>query len=95
MREPWLFWSSLAVLPFAGVCFLVALRVTSDRRRLVFEIITQVVGGTAAVLMGYEGAFRSAAKDIWELKANTAVGLLFITGGLIALVDAVLKAFNK
>jgi hypothetical protein len=95
MRDTWLFWSSLAVLPFAGVCFLLALRVTSKRRRIVLEIITQVIGGTAAILMGYESAFRSAAKDIWELKANTAVGLLFISGGLVSLVDAVLKAFNK
>ena len=95
MREPWLFWGSLAFLPVAGVCLVLALRVTSERRRLVLEIITQVIGGTAAMLMGYESAFRSAAKDIWELKANTAVGLLFITAGLIALVDAVLKAFNK
>jgi hypothetical protein len=59
------------------------------------EIITQVIGGTAAILMGYESAFRSAAKDIWELKANTAVGLLFISASLVSLVEAVLKAFNK
>jgi hypothetical protein len=95
MREPWLFWGSLAFLPIAGICFVLAVRVTSERRRVVLEIVTQVIGGTAGILMGYERAFRSAAKDIWELKANTSVGLLLISGGLVAVVDAILKAFNK
>jgi hypothetical protein len=95
MRDPLVFWGSLACLPFAGVCFLLALRVPSQRLALVLEIVTQVIGGTAAMLMGYESAFRTAAKSFLELKANTAVGLLFLSAGLFALADAVAKAFNK
>ena len=95
MRDPWLFWTSLAILPFSGVCFLLALRVTSDRLRLVLEIITQVIGGVAAIAMGFESAFRTGARDIWELKTNTAVGLFFLGAGIFALAEAVAKALGK
>ena len=95
MRDPWLFWSSLAVLLFAGVCFLLALRGASERRRVVLEIITQVIGGAAAIAMGYESAFRTGARDIWEFKTNTAVGLFFIGAGLFSLAEAVAKALGK
>ena len=82
-------------LPFAGVCFLLALRVTSERRRVVLEIVTQVIGGAAAIAMGYESAFRTGASDIWELKTNTAVGLFFLGAGIFALTEAVAKALGK
>jgi hypothetical protein len=95
MREPWLFWTSLAILPFAGVCFLLALRVTSDRLRVSLEIVSQTIGGAAAIAMGYESAFRMGAKDFWELKTNTAVGLFFILAGVFALAEAVAKVLGK
>lgn len=95
MREPWVFWSSLAILPLAGVSFLLAVHVTSDRLRARWEIATQLIGGTAAILMGYESAFRIAAKSIWESKENYAVGTLFLIAGVLALADVVAKAFDK
>jgi hypothetical protein len=95
MRGLSLFWVSLASFPFAGVCFLFALRVTSRLRALALEITAHVIAGTAAILMGYERAFRTGAKSIWELKANTAVGLFFLIVGLLCIGDAVAKAFNK
>jgi len=95
MRDPWLFLTSLAILPFAGVCFLFALRVTSDRLRVTLEIITQIIGGAAAIAMGYEAAFRSGARDFLELKADTPVWLLFISAGVFALAEAVAKVLGK
>jgi hypothetical protein len=95
MRDPSLFWSSLASLPFAGVCFLFALRVTSPARALTLQIGAQVIAGTAAILMGYESAFRTAARSTRELQINTSVGLFFLAIGLFSVADAVVKALNK
>jgi hypothetical protein len=95
MRDPWLFWTGLALAPFAGACFWVAMRVTSRRASLTWEITTQVIAGTGALLIGYESAFRTTAKDNLELKANTAVGLVLFTWGTMLLVSAVVKAFEK
>ncbi len=69
MREPWLFWSSLAILPFAIACFVIAMRVTSERLTRALEVAGEIIAGVALPLAGYEGGFRYAAKDIWELKA--------------------------
>lgn len=38
MPEPLLFWASLVTLPVAIVCFVVALRVTSQRLAATFQI---------------------------------------------------------
>jgi len=95
MREPWLFWGSLPFLPVAGICFLLALRATSQRVALAFEITALVMAGAAATIMGCEIGFRTASKSIPVLQINRAVGLLFLTGGLLSLATAVAKAFNK
>jgi len=95
MRDPWLFWGSLAVFPFAGIFFLLAMRVGSDRLRITFEIATQVIGGIAAILFGYEAAFRTTARDIMEFKAVTSVGYVFLLFGALALAEAVAKALGK
>ena len=95
MREPWLFWGSLAVVPFAIVCFVIAMRVTSERLTRALEIAGEIIAGVALPLVGYEGGFRYPAKDIWELKAQTSAGLLFITLGVFCIVDVIAKAFDK
>jgi len=95
MHEPWLFWGSLAVLPVAGVCFMLAIRATSEKRELILEIATQVIAGVPLSLMGYESAFRTATKSIHEMQINTAAGLLFLTFGILLLSTAVAKAFGK
>ena len=95
MREPWLFWSSLAILPFAIACFVIAMRVTSERLTRALEIAGEIIAGVALPLVGYEGGFRYPAKDIWELKAQTSAGLLFITLGVFCIVDVIAKAFDK
>ena len=95
MREPWPFWGSLAVVPFAIACFLIAMRVTSERRTRALEVAGEIILGVVLPLAGYEGGFRYPAKDIWELKAQTAAGLFFITLGVICIADVVAKAFDK
>src|SRR5713101_6001726 len=85
MREPWLFWGSLAVIPFAIICFMIAMRVTSERLTRAFEVAGEIIAGVALPVAGYEGGFRYAAKDIWELKAQTSAGLLFITLGVLCI----------
>jgi hypothetical protein len=95
MREPWLFWGSLAVLPLAIVCFVIAIRIASERMVLALQIIGQIIAGVALPLMGYEAAFRTAAKDIWAFKAQEAAGLLFITAGVLCIADVVAKAFER
>jgi hypothetical protein len=95
MCEPWLFWSGLALIPFAIICFLVGLRVRSERASLALEIATLVIAGTATSLMGYETAFRTTANDMSELKTNTAVGGLLFCWGVIMLFNALAKVFNK
>ena len=79
----------------AGVFFWFAVRETSERLQTQWQVITQLVGGTAAVLAGYESAFRTAAKSIWELKDNYATGMLFLSVGILALADVAAKAFYK
>ena len=95
MREPWLFWGSLAIVPFAIVCFIIAMRVTSERLAAVFQVVGQIIAGIALPLVGYEGGFRYAAKDIWEYKAQTSAGALLIMAGVFCIADLVAKAFNK
>lgn len=95
MREPWLFWSGLALASFAGVCLLLASHTASQRTSRVLEIMTGAIAGTAALLMGVEIAFRTAAKDTLGLQTDTAIGLVLLTGGLMWLINAVLKAFDK
>jgi len=95
MREPWLFWGSLSFLVLAAICFVVALRAASSPRVRRLEIFTQVIAGAAAVLMGYESAFRTSAASIHELQINTAIGLLFLTFGILSLLTAVAKSFNR
>jgi hypothetical protein len=95
MREPWLFWGSLAVVPFAIACLLIAMRVTSERLTRALEVAGEIILGVALPLAGYEGGFRYPAKDIWELKTQTSAGLLFITLGIICIADVIAKAFDK
>jgi NO-binding membrane sensor protein with MHYT domain len=95
MREPWLFWGSLAVVPFAIACFVVAMRVTSERLTRALEIAGEIILGIVLPLAGYEGAYRYPAKDIWEYKAQTTAGGLFIMLGLFCIADVVAKAFNR
>jgi hypothetical protein len=95
MREPLLFWASLATLPIAIVCFIVAIRVTSQRVAITLQIASQLIAGIALPLMGYETAVRSAAKSVLEMKSNTAAGLLFITAGVFCIGDLIAKAFHK
>jgi hypothetical protein len=95
MREPLLFWTSLATLPVAIVCFVVAIRVTSQRLALTLQIASQLIAGIALPLMGYETALRSAAKSILEMKSNYATGTLFIMAGLFCIGDLIAKAFDK
>jgi hypothetical protein len=95
MREPWLFWGSLAVVPFAILCFVIAMRAKSERRTRALEVVGEIIAGVSLPLAGYEGGFRYPAKDIWELKAQTSAGLLFITLGLICIADVIAKAFKK
>lgn len=59
------------------------------------EIMTGAIAGTAALLMGFEIALRTDAKDTLGLKTNTAIGGVLLVGGLIWLINAVLKGFNK
>jgi hypothetical protein len=73
MREPWLFWGSLAVVPFGIACFVIAMRVASERLTRALEIAGELIVGVALPLAGYEGGFRYPAKDIWELKAQTVL----------------------
>jgi hypothetical protein len=95
MRDPWIFWVGVAMLPMAGVSFWFAVHVTSDHLQARLEVVTQLIGGTAGILMGYESAFRTAAKSIWELKENYATGAFFLIAGVLALADVVAKAFDK
>ena len=95
MREPWLFWTGLALASFAGVCLLLASHTASQRASLTLEIITGAIAGTAALLMGFEIAFRTAAKGTLGLQTNTAVGGALLIGGLVSLINSVLKAFDK
>ena len=95
MREPWLFWGSLAVVPFAIMCFVIAMRVTSERLARALEVAGEIIAGVTLPLAGYEGGFRYPAKDIWELKAQTSAGLFFITLGVICIADVIAKAFDK
>jgi hypothetical protein len=95
MREPWLFWGSLAVVPFGIACFVIAMRVASERLTRALEIVGEIIVGVALPVAGYEGGFRYPAKDIWELKAQTSAGFLFITLGLICICDVIAKAFDK
>jgi hypothetical protein len=95
MREPWLFWGGIAVVPFAIVCFVIAMRVTSERMTRALEVAGEIIAGVALPLAGYEGGFRYPAKDIWELKAQESAGLFFITLGLICIADVIAKAFDK
>jgi hypothetical protein len=62
MREPWLFWGSLAVIPFAIVCFVVAMRVTSERLTRALEVAGEIIAGVALPLAGYEGGFAMQRK---------------------------------
>ena len=59
------------------------------------EVAGEIIAGVALPLAGYEGGFRYPAKDIWELKAQTSAGLLFITLGVICIADVIAKAFDK
>ena len=86
------FRGSLAVVPFAIACFVIALRVASDRLARALEIVGEIIVGVTLPLAGYEGGFRYAAKDIWELKAQTSAGLLFITIGIFCIADVIAKA---
>jgi hypothetical protein len=95
MREPILFWVSLVTLPVAIVCFIVAMRVASQRLALTLQIGSQLIAGVALPLMGYEIALRSTAKSMLDMKSNYAVGLLFITAGVFCVCDLIAKAFNK
>lgn len=95
MPEPLLFWVSLATLPVAIVCFVVAMRVTSKRLAVTLQIASQLMAGMALALMGYEIGMRSGAKSISDMQANTAVGLLLVTAGLFCLGDLIAKAFDK
>lgn len=95
MREPLFFWGSLATLPVAIVCFVVAMRVTSQRLAITLQIASQLTAGIALPLMAYETACRSTAKSILEMKLNYAVGILFITAGVFCLADLIAKAFDK
>jgi NO-binding membrane sensor protein with MHYT domain len=95
MREPWLFWGSLAVVPFAIACFVVAMRVTSERLTRALEVAGEIIAGVSLTLMGYEGGFRYPAKDIWEFKDQSSAGALFIMLGLFCIADVVAKAFNR
>jgi hypothetical protein len=95
MREPWLFWGSLAVVPFGIACLVIAMRVASERLTRALEVAGEIIIGIALPLAGYEGGFRYPAKDIWELKAQTSAGLLFIALGLICIADVIAKAFDK
>jgi hypothetical protein len=74
MREPLLFWASLATLPVAIMCFIVAIRVTSQRLAITLQMASQLIAGIAFPLMGYETTLRSGAKSILEMKANYAIG---------------------
>ena len=71
------------------------MRVASERLSRALEIAGEIMVGVALPLAGYEGGFRYPAKDIWELKAQTSAGLLFITLGVICICDVIAKAFNK
>jgi hypothetical protein len=95
MREPLLFWISLATLPAAIVCFVVAMRVTSQRLADTLQIASQLIAGIALPLMGYEIAVRSTAKAIFGMQASNAIGTLLITAGVFCVCELVAKAFNK
>jgi len=95
MREPWLFWGSLAVVPLAIACFVIAMRVTSERLTRVLEAAGEIIAGISLMIMGYEGGFRYATKDIWEFKAGGSAGLFFIMLGLFCIADVMAKLFNK
>jgi NO-binding membrane sensor protein with MHYT domain len=95
MREPWLFWGSLAVVPCAIACFVIAMRVTSERLTRALEVAGEIIAGVSLTLMGYEGGFRYLAKDIWDFKAQSSAGGLFIMLGLFCIADVVAKAFNR
>lgn len=94
MPEPLLFWASLATLPVAIVCFVVAVRVTSQRLAATFQIASQLMAGIALPIMGYEIAL-SAGKSNWNMQPNTGIGLLLITAGLLCLGELIAKAFDK
>ena len=72
-----------------------AVRIASERMALALQTIGQIIAGVALPLMGYEAAFRTAAKDIWAFKAQEAAGLLFITAGVFCIADVVAKAFER
>jgi hypothetical protein len=93
--EPFLFWASLATLPVAIVCFVLAMRVTPQRLAVRLQIASQLIAGIALPLMGYEIAARSGAKSISDMQPNTGIGLLLITAGLLCLGELVAKAFDK
>jgi len=71
------------------------MRVTSERLTRALEVAGEIIAGVALLLAGYEAGFRYPAKDIWELKAQTSAGLLFITLGVFCIADVIAKAFDK
>jgi hypothetical protein len=77
------------------VCFIVAMRVTSQRWAITLQIASRLTAGIALPLIGYETACRSTATSILETKSNYAVGILFITAGVLCLGDLIAKAFDK
>jgi len=95
MRDPWLLWSGIALVPLGAICLYQAVHATKPKRELALEIAGRVIAGTAGIAIGYEIAFRTAVKSAPELKTNTAIGLFLLIGGLICIVNALLRAFNK
>jgi Na+/melibiose symporter-like transporter len=94
-REPWLFWGSLPLFLFAAVAFVIATRATSDSARRTWEIVTLIIAGTAATLVGYESTFRTVTNSIWDMKNATSAGGVFLLFGLVGLGTAVAKLFGK
>ena len=95
MRDPWLFWTGVAFLPFAAVCLYHGMHATEAARERRLEVAGRAMAGMAAIAIGYECAFRTAVASVPELKTNTAIGLFFLVGGLLCVGNAVLRTFNR
>lgn len=95
MRDPWLFWAGLTLVPFAAICFYQAMHAELPDRELRFDVAARLIASVAGLAMGFECVFRTVPMPPPELQKYTSVGLLLFVGGVIGIGNAVLRAFKR